>query len=127
VATIVDEKRERKSTGFMIRQRAFLKLYLITYVEKSGSYGFQSWEQLKDEFEQYGFVPQHPEIYRALHDLMEDGILVRKKIKKEGARYQEVAVYYMNNKEEAKAYKKLVKHDLDRCIGILTKAVRDNY
>lgn len=119
------EKRE--STGFLIKQRAFLKLYLLTSIEKERWYGMQLLDELRESFKPFGFEPQHSEVYRALHDLLEDGILSRRKIKEEGSKYKEVAVYSIANKEEAKAYKKLVKADLDRCEQLLRKALKDNY
>ena len=119
--------RKRESTGFLIKQRAFLKLYIITNIENERWYGLQLLDEMKREFKPYGFEPQHSEIYRALHDLLEDGILTRGKIKKDGSKYQEVAVYSIKDKEKAKTYKKMVKADLDRCSHLLRKALEDNY
>jgi DNA-binding PadR family transcriptional regulator len=119
--------RKRESTGFLIKQRAFLKLYIITNIENGRWYGLQLLDEMKREFKPYGFEPQHSEIYRALHDLLEDGILTRGKIKKDGSKYQEVAVYSIKDKEKAKTYKKMVKADLDRCSQLLRKALEDNY
>lgn len=119
--------RKRESTGFLIKQRAFLKLYIITNIENGRWYGLQLLDEMKKEFRPYGFEPQHSEIYRALHDLLEDGILTRGKIKKNGSKYQEVAVYAIKDKEKAKTYKKMVKADLDRCSHLLRKALEDNY
>jgi DNA-binding PadR family transcriptional regulator len=119
--------RKRESTGFLIKQRAFLKLYIITNIENGRWYGLQLLDEMKKEFRPYGFEPQHSEIYRALHDLLEDGILTRGKIKKNGSKYQEVAVYSIKDKEKAKTYKKMVKADLDRCSHLLRKALEDNY
>lgn len=119
--------RKRESTGFLIKQRAFLKLYIITNIENGRWYGLQLLDEMKKEFRPYGFEPQHSEIYRALHDLLEDGILTRGKIKKNGSKYQEVAVYSIKDKEKAKTYKKMVKVDLDRCSHLLRKALEDNY
>lgn len=118
---------KRESTGFLIKQRAFLKLYLLTSIEKSGWYGMQLLDELKQEFKPYGYKPQHSEIYRALHELMEAGILTRKKVIEEGAKYKEVAVYSIADKDQANAYKKLVKADLDRCSQLLKKALQDNF
>ncbi|WP_144562817.1 hypothetical protein [Neobacillus bataviensis] len=60
-------------------------------------------------------------------ELLDDGIIKRSRIIKEGSRRQELKVYENANKDEAKRYKKQVKEDLDRSIGLLNKAVRDNY
>nr|WP_295970727.1 helix-turn-helix transcriptional regulator [uncultured Bacillus sp.] len=119
--------RKRESTGFLIKQRAFLKLYIITNIENGRWYGLQLLDEMKKEFKPYGFEPQHSEIYRALHDLLEEGILTRGKIKKDGSKYQEVAIYSIKDKEKAKTYKKMVKADLDRCSHLLRKALEDNY
>ncbi|MBM4763497.1 helix-turn-helix transcriptional regulator [Bacillus sp. B15-48] len=118
---------KRESTGFLIKQRAFLKLYLLTSIEKERWYGMQLLDELKKAFKPYGYIPQHSEIYRALHELMEDGILTRRKVKEDGAKYKEVAVYSIADKEQAKAYKKLVKADLDRGEQLIRKALTDNF
>ena len=119
--------RKRESTGFLIKQRAFIKMYLITNIENGKWYGMQLLDEMKKEFKPFGFEPQHSEIYRALHDLLEDGILTRGKIVKEGSKYQEVAVYSIKDKEKAKTYKKMVKVDMDRSAQLLRKAIEDNY
>ena len=119
--------RKRESTGFLIKQRAFIKMYLITNIENGKWYGMQLLDEMKKEFKPFGFEPQHSEIYRALHDLLEEGILTRGKIIKEGSKYQEVAVYSIKDKEKAKTYKKMVKVDMDRSAQLLRKAIEDNY
>ena len=125
MSTVGDRKRE--STGFLIKQRAFIKMYLITNIENGKWYGMQLLDEMRKEFKPFGFEPQHSEIYRALHDLLEDGVLTRGKIIKEGSKYQEVAVYSIKDKEKAKTYKKMVKVDMDRSAQILRKAIEDNY
>src|SRR4051794_898435 len=120
-------KRKLESTGFVIKQRAFLKLYIITNIENGRWYGLQLLDEMKKEFKPFGFEPQHSEIYRALHDLLEDGVLTRGKIKKDGSKYQEVAVYSIKDKEKAKTYKKMVKVDIERSSHLLRKAIEDNY
>ena len=119
--------RKRESTGFLIKQRAFIKMYLITNIENGKWYGMQLLDEMRKEFKPFGFEPQHSEIYRALHDLLEEGVLTRGKIIKEGSKYQEVAVYSIKDKEKAKTYKKLVKVDIDRSAQLLRKAIEDNY
>ena len=118
---------KRENSGFLIKQRAFLKLYLVTRIEKGPWYGLQLLDELKSAFKPYGFAPQHSEVYRALHDLTEAGILKRRKVTEEGSKYKEVAVYSIADEDGAKAYKKLVKADLDRCEQLLRKAIKDNY
>ncbi|MBS4176844.1 helix-turn-helix transcriptional regulator [Lederbergia citrea] len=119
--------KKRESTGFLIKQRAFLKLYLITNIENGRWYGMKLLDELRKEFKPMGFEPQHPEIYRALHELLEDGILKRGKIKKDGSKYQEIAVYYIRDAEKASAYKKLIKYDIDRSYRMIRKALEDNF
>ncbi len=119
--------RKRESTGFLIKQRAFIKMYLITNIENGKWYGMQLLDEMRKEFKPFGFEPQHSEIYRALHDLLEEGVLTRGKIIKEGSKYQEVAVYSIKDKEKAKTYKKMVKVDIDRSAQLLRKAIEDNY
>jgi Replication terminator protein len=58
---------KRSSTGFLLKQRAFLKLYMITYDEQERLYGMKLLEVLREEFKPYGYRPQHTEVYKALH------------------------------------------------------------
>ncbi|SFJ64774.1 replication termination protein [Paenibacillus sp. UNC496MF] len=115
--------------AFMIAQRAFLKLYMITLVEKHRGYGYQMLEELKQDFKSLGYEPPQSEIYRSLHDLVEDGILYRSRHQKLGVEYQEVIMYHFteDGHDKAQLYKKQVKEDLDRCQALLQKAVQDNY
>ncbi|MDN9011606.1 Replication termination protein [Brevibacillus laterosporus] len=123
---------ERESTGFLMKQRAFLKLYLITMVEKKKGYALQMLDILQHDFKNLGYRPNHAEIYRSLDDLVEDGILYRvKKLQPNmNSKHKEVVYYHFvsdGGYETAMRYKANVKADLDRCIKILRKAVADNY
>lgn len=123
---------ERESTGFLMKQRAFLKLYLITMVEMKKGYALQMLDILQHDFKNLGYRPNHAEIYRSLDDLVEDGILYRvKKLQPNmNSKHKEVVYYHFVSDggfEEAMRYKANVKTDLDRCIKILRKAVADNY
>ncbi|KOP67753.1 helix-turn-helix transcriptional regulator [Paenibacillus solani] len=118
--------------AFMIAQRAFIKVYLITKVEQQRGYGYQMLEELRQEFKSYGYSPPQSEIYRALHELVQEGVLYRtKQLKGNDPRvdFQEIVLYHFTDEgaEKAKLYKKQVKTDLDRCLGILHKAVNDNF
>ncbi|ANS74126.1 Replication termination protein [Paenibacillus yonginensis] len=118
--------------AFMIAQRAFLKLYLLKLVEEHRGYGYQMLEELKTEFAPQGYVPPQSEIYRALHELVQEGILYRtKKLKggDPGVDFQEIVLYHFTDvgMEKAQLYRKQVKTDLDRCLGILNKAARDHF
>ncbi|GAA0394330.1 MULTISPECIES: helix-turn-helix transcriptional regulator [Paenibacillus] len=118
--------------AFMIAQRAYIKLYLITKVEQRRGYGYQMLEEMKEEFKPFGYVPPLSEIYRALHELVQEGVLYRTKQLKgndPSVDFQEIVLYHFTEegRDKAKLYKKQVKADLDRCIGMLQKAVQDNY
>ncbi|MCB4338001.1 MULTISPECIES: Replication termination protein [Bacillus] len=123
----MNEQDNRKDTGFLLKQRAFLKLYMITMTEENRLYGMQLRDTLREEFKHLGYAPTHAEIYRALHSLMDDGILKQIKVKKEGTKLQEVVLYQFEDYEAAKKYKRRLKAEIDRCIQLLTKAVRDNF
>ncbi|MEK4029747.1 Replication termination protein [Pseudobacillus sp. FSL P4-0506] len=112
---------------FLIKQRAFLKLFMIRFVEENKLYGMQAMDELKMTFKQFGYEPNHSEIYRSLHELIDDGILKRQKKLQEGAKYKEVVIYQFADYEKARLYKKQVKTDLDRSMGLLRKALEDVY
>ncbi len=119
--------QKRENTGFLLKQRAFLKLYIITNIENGRWYGMSLRDELRKEFDHLGYRPQHSEVYRALHELLEDGLLKRGEVLMEGSKYQKVALYYIRDTEKVKAYKKLIKVELDRCKGLIEKALADNY
>ncbi|QHW29627.1 Replication termination protein [Paenibacillus rhizovicinus] len=114
--------------GFLIAQRAYLKLYMITLVEKHRGYGYQMLEELKRDFKELGYEPPQSEIYRSLHDLVEDGILYRARHRKDDAEYQEVIMYYFTDHgmEKASLYRKQVIEDLERSQALIHKAIKDN-
>jgi DNA-binding PadR family transcriptional regulator len=120
-----------KGRNYLIKQRAFLKLYLLSLIEEKKEYALQYFQTLTDMFQAFGYQPSRSEIYKSLHELSQDGILKRiKKIKGDPkADFQEVVLYQFTEigYEKAKQYKSLVRADLDRCIGLLQKAVRDNF
>jgi DNA-binding PadR family transcriptional regulator len=120
-----------KGRNYLIKQRAFLKLYLLSLIEEKKEYALQYFQTLTDMFQACGYQPSRSEIYKSLHELSQDGILKRiKKIKGDPkADFQEVVLYQFTEigYEKAKQYKSLVRADLDRCIGLLQKAVRDNF
>lgn len=118
---------DRKKSGFLINQRAFLKLYLISNIENGRWYGMQLTDKLKDEFKHLGYIPKHPEVYRALKELMDEGILKRGTLKKEDSHFQEITLYYIRDLEKALEYKKKMKLELERCEQLLKKALLDIY
>lgn len=109
-----------------MKQRAFLKLYMITMTEQERLYGLKLLEVLRSEFKEIGFKPNHTEVYRSLHELLDDGILKQIKVK-EGAKLQEVVLYQFKDYEAAKLYKKQLKVELDRCKKLIEKALSDNF
>ncbi|PGQ88367.1 helix-turn-helix transcriptional regulator [Priestia megaterium] len=120
-------ERQRESTGFLLKQRAFLKVFLITEIEQGRSYGLQLRDILLSHFQAYGFKPHHSEIYHSLHELTEAGILRKREELEEGAKYKKLSIYTIEDKEKAAAYKKLVKADLDRSQGLINKALSHNF
>lgn len=122
-----DSERERKPSGFLLKQRAFLKLYMITMTEQKRLYGLTLLKELRDEFENYGYRPNQSEIYKSLHDLLNDDILEQVKKKKEGMNLQEVVYYRFKDKKKAERYKSLLKEELKRCNRLLEKAISDNF
>lgn len=117
----------KQQSGFLIKQRAFLKLYMITYTEQNKLYGLKILDTLTNEFKEFGYKPNHSEIYKALHDLIDDGILKQVKKKKEGMKHQEVVYYQFTDIEKARLYKKQLKVELERCVRLLQKTLADNY
>jgi DNA-binding PadR family transcriptional regulator len=115
--------------SYLIKQRAFLKLYLIKLVEEGKYYGLEMRKLIQEEFKQYSFFPSHTEIYDALHDLVRDGILYQERAPYKDAEFQKVFIYKFtaDGMEKAKIYKKQVYIDLDRSIKLLKKAMKDNY
>lgn len=122
---------EQQSRGFLLKQRAFLKLYLLDLIERQKGYGFQMLDDLRKEFKAYGYSPTHSELYKSLHELYKEGIVTReKKIKGEpGVDFQEIVIYHLTDKgkKEAILYKKQMKTELDRCSALLNKAIKDHY
>lgn len=127
----MSEKQTRTSTGFLFKQRAFLKMYMITLTEQNVRlYGTRILGLLRKEFAPYGYKPQHTEIYKALHDLIDDGILEQVKQKKEGMKHQVVVYYRFANpegKRKGQLYKQRMKHELERSEALIRHAIKDNF
>lgn len=51
--------------AFMIAQRAFIKVYLITMVEQHRGYGYQMLEDLRRDFKAHGYSPTERNLSRA--------------------------------------------------------------
>lgn len=122
-----------RTNRFLIKQRPILQLYLIKFIQEERLYGQELLKRLREEFKESGFVPSSSEVYRALQDLSEKGILKREKVTKEGTEdkkyYQEI-IYHRLSDEGQKKLELLrmhVKADLDRSHKIIEKALRDLY
>jgi len=122
-----ENDRERLSSGFMLKQRAFLKLYMITMTEEKRLYGLKLLEVLREEFKGFGYRPNSSEVYKSLHDLIDDGILEQVKEGKEGTNRQVVFYYRFKNVKKAKEYKNQLEVELHRCNALLNKAIKDNF
>ncbi|SDN46888.1 replication termination protein [Fictibacillus solisalsi] len=119
-----------QNRGFLLKQKAFLKLHILHKVEKKNGYGLQILDELRKEFKQFGYSPNHSDIYRILQELTKEGILRREKRLMDGnAEFQEIVVYHLTEKapEAIVLYKKQMKVELDRCISLLNKTVHDIY
>ena len=110
---------------FLTKQRAFLKLYLVQLIKQGKGYGLQLQGEVEKNFKAYGFIPTKTEIYRSLHDLLEEGIVSRRKLKKEGAKRAEIAVYSILDVEKANTYMRSVRSDMDRSVKLLQHALKD--
>ncbi|MDQ0206062.1 helix-turn-helix transcriptional regulator [Alkalicoccobacillus murimartini] len=115
----------RKSSGFLIKQRLFIKGYLITYIETSRPYGIQMLDELKQHFKPLGYTPNHAEIYRALHELLDEGIVRSGQKKLTEDSYQEITIYYIRDAEKAHALKQHIADEVRRSHKVLLRAIED--
>ncbi|ASV69751.1 helix-turn-helix transcriptional regulator [Cytobacillus sp. FSL W7-1323] len=117
--------------GFLVRQRAFLKLYLLKMIEANKRYGTQFLDDLRTEFKPYGYHPTHSEIYKTLHELTREGWVRREKklLGEPGVDFQEIIIYHLTDKgkQEYELYRKQMKVEFDRCLGLLNQAMSDHY
>lgn len=115
---------------FLTTQRAILKVYLINMIEQKRSYGRRYLDYIKSQVREYGYEPRPSEIYKALHELTDEGVIYRtKRLKEFDEGLQEVVLYSFaeNGFELAQRYKKLVKDDLERSKKLINKILKDNY
>jgi Fe2+ or Zn2+ uptake regulation protein len=122
----------KRGGRFLIKQRAYLKLYLLKIVEEHPHlYGTQIHEKLKQEFQTLGYIPPESEIYKSLYELTDEGILYRvKKLRGQtDDEFQEVVYYQLTQKatELANLYRKQVKVDLEFGQALIAKAIQDHY
>lgn len=122
---------EYESRGFLMKQKAFLKLYLYRCIDQNKDYGLHYLKELETEFQMLGYRPTHSQMYKALHEMTLEGHVNReKKIKGEkGVDFQEIILYTLtaSGKKEYELYKKQMKVELERNRDLLNKALRDNY
>ncbi|MFM9280855.1 helix-turn-helix transcriptional regulator [Paenibacillus jiagnxiensis] len=114
----------------MVAQRAIIKLYLLTFLEKNRGYGYQMFDELKSHIKESGLNPPDSEVYRILHGLVDDGVLYRTKQESGRVEFpQEIYIYDFtaDGREKAALFKKQVKPEIERCIGVLRKAEKDNF
>lgn len=120
-----------QSRGFMLKQRAFLKLYIFKIIDEHKGYAWQYWGDLREEFKAYGYKPTSSEIYKTLIDLTKEGYVKRdRKIKGEkGVDFQEIILYSLTDegKKEYDRYRGQMKIELERCRSMLDKALEDHY
>ena len=117
----------KANSHFLIKQRPFIKVFLLSELEKGQMYGLQLRDIIWDEFKIYGFRPDHTEIYRSLHELTEEGYLKKFVEKVDGTKYKTVEVYKIADIDKVKAYKKLVKVDLDRSEDLIKSLKKKSY
>ncbi|WP_263117585.1 helix-turn-helix transcriptional regulator [Bacillus subtilis] len=122
---------EYKNRGFLLKQRAFLKLYVYKIIDHSKGYGSQYLNDLQKEFSVFGYKPTHTELYKVLHQLTRDGYVKREKQIKgqKGVDFQEIVLYQLTDegKKEYDLYKVQMKKELERCRGLLDKALKDHF
>jgi DNA-binding PadR family transcriptional regulator len=134
IRNIVKLKQQEVTTmAFMLKQRAFLKLYVMDWIAHNrGRHGYEMLEFFRREFAPFGYSPTHSELYTVLKELYQEERVTRMK-KLRGidpkTEFQEIVIYELTTKgkEYLESYKKLMKVELDRCDGLLRKALRDIY
>ena len=108
---------------FLIPQRAMLKAYLLSIIESENLYGLEYRDFIRQEYREVGYRPNHSEIYKSLHELMDEGIVKQRKRKKDGKKLQEVVYYTIVDKNKANLYRKQVKVELERCEHLMKKTI----
>ncbi|WP_284645804.1 helix-turn-helix transcriptional regulator [Paenibacillus silviterrae] len=120
-----------KPNNFLVKQKAFLKMYLFTLIERDELYGLQFQDTFEAELSKHGYRPSHSDIYKILHEMYASGWVTRTEElrSKDKDGFQKVIYYRFTDegRQQAQAYKKLMKVELERCIGLLQKALQDNY
>lgn len=70
---IIEEKEvnPRNRDNFLIKQRAFVKLYLLSWIEHGRPYGQEMLDDFYKTFKNFNYKPNHSEVYKGLHELLE--------------------------------------------------------
>jgi DNA-binding PadR family transcriptional regulator len=116
----------------ILKHRAIIKLYLLKKLEERKTYGLDLLDTGLKELREYGVNPGNSEIYKILHDMVHEGILYRTKKLKGGdpkKDFQEIVIYQFTEDglEKAKHYRARLKKEIDRCMRLLQKTLKDNY
>ncbi|TSB47050.1 helix-turn-helix transcriptional regulator [Alkalicoccobacillus porphyridii] len=118
-------EKQRATSRFLIKQRLFIKLYLLKYIEDGRLYGIQMLEQIRDRFQSEGYKPNHADIYRALHELVDSGVIKASKRKLTEDSYQEILIYYIRDTQKAAIIKEQGIKELKDSAALLKKALDD--
>ncbi len=120
--------------AFLISQRRFIKLYILHILEQRQTYGLEMMEQLKAYLKEEGYSPPSSELYRGLHELVSEGIIASIPTLKRDHNggdedFQEVVLYRYTTegKEKASVFRQEMKMEIDRCLGMLRLAVKENF
>ncbi|ARR10698.1 helix-turn-helix transcriptional regulator [Paenibacillus bovis] len=120
--------------AFLIGQRPFIKLYILHILDQRQSYGLEMISEVKRYLKEEGYTPPQSEIYRGLNELVTAGIIeTTHRIKKDHngstGDFQEIILYKytIDGRQKAEMFKREVKLELDRCIGMLKQARKDNF
>jgi DNA-binding PadR family transcriptional regulator len=119
------EKSEYQKSGYVTKQAAFLKAYLIGLINKQPLHGYNYYEEIVKAFRADGYEPTKTEVYRALHDMIREEMIYQVRRKVPEAEFKEVKIYHFaepNGYDKAVKYVEEVKADLERSVQLLEKA-----
>ncbi|WP_419180494.1 hypothetical protein [Bacillus salipaludis] len=63
-----------------MKHRAFVDLFLLSWIEQGGPYGQEMLDDFYKTFKHFNYKHNHSEVYKGLHELLEDGIITRSRI-----------------------------------------------
>ncbi|EIL83355.1 helix-turn-helix transcriptional regulator [Bacillus altitudinis] len=118
----------KRPSTFLLRQKQFLKLSAITYIEQERYYASEILQLLKKEYSEFGYKPSHTEVYKALNELVEEGMLERHARKQgEDYQYKEVVTYSLIDRTAAANYKKKTHELLVNSKKMIQKIIKNNF